>query len=230
MALFAYLQQTQRLLHDKISAEFNTADLTAYVNTARGQVAGEGQCVRGLTVLSTQSTVQSYAFSSANLVTGIAGILNLRMIYRSAAGIGIPLIMRPWEWFVQYYAGTTATGTPTTWAQLGQGQNGTFLLYPMPSGVFPLSLDAVFSPADLITDTDQEAVPYPWTDAVPYYAAYLAMLSLPDEKSRGHAAKLWEQYTEFMARARRTATPTVLPRNMPMPGIVQPAITARQGG
>ena len=48
MGLTAYQQATQRLLHDPNATYFPIADLTAYINTARGQIAMEGQCIRQL--------------------------------------------------------------------------------------------------------------------------------------------------------------------------------------
>ena len=70
---------------------------------------------------------------------------------------------------------------------------------------------------------------HPFTDAIPYYAAYLALLSSSDKERRGEAPKMWEQYTEFVARARRASTPAVLPGNMTKGGLIQPAQIARNG-
>ena len=226
MALYAYMQQTQRLLDDKGEKTFNPADIITYINTARTQIAGEAQAPRYLTTLSTAASTQSYSFSSAASVTGTSGIAVVRMISISA---GATLTMRPWAWFQQYYLTSGSTGTPSAWAQLGQGESGTVYLYPTPTSVLTLSLDAVFYPSTLAQDTDTETLPYPFTDAIPYYAAYLALLSSSDKERRGEAPKMWEQYTEFVARARRASTPAVLPGNMTKGGLIQPAQIARNG-
>ena len=38
--LFQYLERTQQLLNDLREVNFNTYDLTNYINIARGQLAG----------------------------------------------------------------------------------------------------------------------------------------------------------------------------------------------
>jgi hypothetical protein len=43
-----YLQQTQTLLNDISETSFNRTDLIDYINEARSQIAGEGQCVRAI--------------------------------------------------------------------------------------------------------------------------------------------------------------------------------------
>ena len=67
---------------------------------------------------------------------------------------------------------------PTIWSQFGQGANGSAYLYPIPSQTYQMECDCLCVPQDLRTDTDFEALPHPWTDAVPYFAAHLAFLEL----------------------------------------------------
>src|SRR5215470_4166840 len=45
MALTAYQQQTQRLLHDPNAQAYSLADITVYINIARSQIAIEGECI-----------------------------------------------------------------------------------------------------------------------------------------------------------------------------------------
>lgn len=47
--LTSYIQQTRRLLDDQSNRVYTDQDLTAFINTGRAQIAGEGQCVRFLT-------------------------------------------------------------------------------------------------------------------------------------------------------------------------------------
>lgn len=224
--LFSYLQQTQRFLGDAVQMEFNPGDLTAYVNTARSQIAAEGQCIRGLSALSSANNTQAYAFTAVgSLPAGTSGPINIRMITRAVSGGATLLTPRPWEWFNIYHIATTgvANGPPTVWAQLGQGESGTIFLSPTPDAIYALAIDAVYDPIDLTTDTQAEALPYPWTDAVPYYAAYLALMSVPGVGMKPEAEKMWDRYTEFAARARRFSTPSLLPEQNQQMGIVQPA-------
>jgi hypothetical protein len=65
-------------------------------------------------------------------------------------------------------------------------------------------------PITLASDSDPEAIPYLWTDAVPYFAAYLALLSAQSQARQADAERMFSRYSEFLNRARRFATPSVL--------------------
>lgn len=209
--LNGYLQQIMRLLNDPVQARFNPDDLKAFINTARGQIAAEGECIKVLATLATVNGTQSYAFSAASgLGAGVQAMIAARMISVTQSSLKVLLTHRPWEWFNAYYvcAAATASGVPTTWAQFGQGQNGSLFFYPTPNAVLTMNIDAVCIPNDLAVDTDAEAIPYPWTDAVRYFAAYLAYTEAQSEKD---ADRMMGLYQTFMRRARQITTATVLP-------------------
>ena len=67
---------------------------------------------------------------------------------------------------------------PAFFSQFGQGARGSIYVYPIPNQVYQLELDCICLPTDLASDQDYEAIPDPWTDAVPYFAAHLAYLEL----------------------------------------------------
>ena len=67
---------------------------------------------------------------------------------------------------------------PTICSQYGQGAGGTLYTYPIASQTYQFDLDCFCLPLDLTADGDPEAIPDPWTDAVPWYAAHLAYLEL----------------------------------------------------
>jgi hypothetical protein len=79
--------------------------------------------------------------------------------------------------------------TPCVCAQYGQGVNGSFYLYPIPSQQYQMEWDAYCLPQDLLTDLSVEAIPAPWDDAVSYWAAHLCYLSLQNF----NAAKFYEE-------------------------------------
>lgn len=86
---------------------------------------------------------------------------------------------------------------PTFCAQVGQGAAGTLYLYPLPSQVFQMEWDCQCIPIDLENNQSIEALPNPWTDAVKYFAAHLAMLELQNF----NAAKFYlEMYEKFAQR------------------------------
>ena len=83
---------------------------------------------------------------------------------------------------------------PTFCAQFGQGTNGSFFLYPLPSQAYQIEWDCFCLPLDLTTDQDVEALPQPWTEGVPYFAAYLAMLEMQNWNSARGYLELFDQF------------------------------------
>jgi hypothetical protein len=210
--LNAYLAATQNLLQNPSAPTslYSAPNLTTFINTARGQLAGDGQCVRALTTFNTVINQDVLAFSTATgLNAAVAGILHLRMI--TITNRSLPLNAWPWEYFQQYFYTSGALGQPTDWAQYGQGVTGSFFLNPIPNAIFNLVADAVCYPIPLVDDTTVEAIPYPWTDAVPYFAAYLALMGSQTNTRTEYASRMLQLYNEFKDRARRYSTPDVLP-------------------
>ena len=72
---------------------------------------------------------------------------------------------------------------PTMASQRGQGVSGDLYLYPIASQAYPLELDCFCLPQDLTDDSSVEAIPQPWQDAVPYFAAHLCYLELQNLNS-----------------------------------------------
>ena len=95
---------------------------------------------------------------------------------------------------------------PVACAQFGQGTAGSLYMYPLPSQAYQMEWDCLCLPQDLTTNLSVEALPAPWTEAVPHYMAYLAFQELQNMNSaRWH----YEQYDMFM---RRYSTYARLPR------------------
>ncbi len=68
---------------------------------------------------------------------------------------------------------------PTFCSQFGQGAGGSFYAYPLPSQTYQWEFDCFCLPTDMTLDNSiPEAIPQPWTDAVPYFAAHLAYCEL----------------------------------------------------
>jgi hypothetical protein len=66
---------------------------------------------------------------------------------------------------------------PTLWAKYGQGLNGSIYVWPLPSQASQMDWDMWCLPIVLATGGDPEAIPYPWTSPVAFYAAYLAFFN-----------------------------------------------------
>ena len=212
--LTAYLTQFQNLIQAPSSPVplISTAQATTYINTARGQVAGEGECVRVYASLETATNVQQYPFSDITFPSGtqgVQGVLNVRMMTYAVASGQKRVILRPWEWFNDFIVGqpVPVAGFPHYWAQFGQGALGT-LWVNLPDTAYSLSLDCVCYPLPLASDSDYEAIPYLWTDAVPYYAAWLGLQSV---QRQADADMMMKRFEDLMGRARRSVTSSVLP-------------------
>lgn len=214
-----YLTQTRRLLQNPSAqvALYNDTDLTDYVNTARTQVAAEGECLRALVSFQPQAGNSGpYAFSTIHTgVQGYASVFKVPQIYPALGGAQ-PVVSRSWEWFVQYYITSDATANvPTDYAQYGQGSSGSLLFNPTP-GASPqvLILDCICLPTTLTSPSQNDlAIPALWDVPVPYFAAYQALLSAQMQARWADAQRMLELYETFMARARGFATPAVLPTN-----------------
>lgn len=213
MALNAYILNTQLLLQNPPAptALYSTANLTTFINTARLQLAGETECIRATCTLSVTSSGSLYPFSSiTSLPTGIAGTYNVRQAtYVSGSG-QVYMGSRPYPWAVSYWLNNPSptSGSPSEWSQYGTGVTGSLLINPPPSGNFVLNLDCSCQPITLAVDADPEAISYPYTDAVPYMAAYYAYMSAQRQQD---ANTMLQRYEDFINRARKTVVPTILP-------------------
>ena len=229
--LTAYLTATRSLLQlpgVNSTSLYSDSDLTRFINTARVQVAGEGECIR---VHGTATTVVGqdgpYPFSAINIgtpaTTGIQGVINIQSMHVVIGNGQLFMAPRPWPWFSLYNrnSATPQQATPTEWAQYGQGaapsgvanttiNGGTFYVSPQPDDTYTLNCNTTCYPQALALDTDVEALPIFWTDAVPFFAAYFALMSAQTNARMADAAQMYKgHYEEFMDRARKQSNPSV---------------------
>ena len=219
--LTSYLTATRSLLQlpgTQSTSLYSDADLTRFINVSRGQLAGEAECIRVIGTVSTVIGQQPYNFSDINVgvasVTGVRLPLHVRSI-RVGLGTGsIWIPGRPWEWFEFYELNNAAPiqGVPTTWSQYAQGAaltvapfGGSFYVSPPPDNIYVLNCDTVCYPIGLIDDNTIEAIPQQWQDAVPFFAAYFALLSAETNARMADALTYYKMYNEFLQRARRQA-------------------------
>lgn len=167
--------------------------------------------------VSTSLNQELYTFSSLNTfvqqtpgVASIQGILSIAVM-QGAPGAYKPVLFNwPWGALQAYCRSYSAlvTNYPDRWAQYGQGVSGSFYLYPIPSGQYPMDVDCYCLPVNLASDTTPEAIPYPWTDAVPYYAAYLALLN---SQRKEDAMAMLNDYKQKIAEGGGFSRPMVIP-------------------
>lgn len=225
--LASYRTNTQSLLQNPGAPVtlYATGDIDRWVNIARGQLAGESEAIQVHGTIATVIGQRAYNFSSLNLgtpsVTGVQGAIHISRINIDVASGQRWLTPRPWEWFSQYHLNNPVpvNGIPTTWAQYGQGSagtgtgssaTGTFWLDPPPDDVYTLTCNSVCYPIALVDDATVEAIPYLWTDAVPFFASYYALLSSQTSARQADAERMFGHYQTFVERARVASNPSVL--------------------
>jgi hypothetical protein len=234
--LNAYIAQVQSLLDDAGAVEYTVPNLTIYINDARVQIALASECIRFVGRLGLTANVQPYNFG---LITGIPAGVQGALVVRKAS-VQTPsqwteIHDREWEWFWSNCLNgplSVTTGTPNTFSQFQPGVGGVVFFSPNPSTGFNTRLDCVGYPINLIDDTTPESLLYPWTEAVQYYAAYLAFLNA---QRNADADAMLQRYDLFQTRATQVTAPTTLPVNYPgqggaaIAGEARP-ITAQRGG
>lgn len=215
-----YQAQVQSLLDDFGAVEYTVANLNTYINDARVQIAGASESIRGQATLSLAAAQQSALFTAATgLPTGVAGLLSVRMA-RVQVLVGPPagwrrIEMRPWEYFFTFRLCQIINnpGLPTMAAQLNPGIGGSLYFDPVPDMPYTIGLDSVQYPIALTgAPTEIELIPAPWTEAIQYYAAYLALLNA---QRYSDATMMFDRYQLFEWRATQMTTPSRLPRQYP---------------
>lgn len=291
--LATYQTQVRRLLHDATAAFYTDADLTAYINIARNQIAAQGECVRVLTPVSgpiasvtvttggsgytaptvtftgtgagatgtvsqvggvvTSITVTTpgaryqqpvnvtisdptgqgaaaqavipnisntvvgqevYTFASVNpivvLTPGVAAIVKVNTVAISWGTLKPALRMWTWNDFQAFFRSynTSLQNWPSDCAMFGQGAAGSIYLFPLPSQITAMEWDCVCTPLTLVDDSTPEAIPFPWTDAIQFYAAYLALSNAQREAGADRMLKIYDQ---MMRTARKQAEAPFVP-------------------
>lgn len=170
------------------------------------------------------STLQEfYTIPNGNLTggtplvasTGVNGIIGVRTVTLNWGGAGgsNAYMLDYWDWtsysaYLRFYGQNGLQGNPAVWTRY----NNSVYLRPVPSQVYPMQWDCICSVVDMSSNTSPEAIPYPFTDAIPYYAAYMALLNA---QRPADAQQMKERYEEYIKRARafwqRTIIPTMYP-------------------
>lgn len=233
MALTGYLNQVASLLDDFGNVEYTQPNLITYINDARVQVALAAECIRQPAQFALVQGVQSYLFSAATFVAspaaqpiiGLAGVANVRSCrlvlfsqnpQGQAGQARVPI--RSWEWFEAYYLASNIPkqGPPVVSTRLQPGITGTLWIASAAGGPpdqpYTLNVDAVAYPIPLADDTTAEALPKPWTEAVQYYAAYLALLNA---QRNSDADAMFARYEVFERRGTQMTTPSRNPSKYP---------------
>ena len=186
----------------------------ATITDPSGQGAGAATTVTTVGANMMVPGQELYTFASraaqAQLVSGVQAIHGVLSIAASWGASRPALGRKDWGTFQAKYRAWAAgwLNNPTMWAQYGQGANGSVYLAPIPINAFNMEWDTFCIPIALVTDGTAEAIPYPWTDPIPYYAAYLAASNAQRTQD---ADRYFGQYETFMKRARAMSETPFIP-------------------
>lgn len=177
----------------------------ATITDSTGSGASVNVVTEQLNVLNQGQEV--YPFSGVNLapfpgIQTVFAVLGISVIY---ANFRYSLPCYPFSTYqsqIRQYP-YQFTYVPTMCSQHGQGANGTFYVYPLPSQTYQYELDCFCLPQDLTTNLSVEAIPDPWPDAVAYFAAHLGMLELQNYNAARFYLELFEsQLIKYSKSAR----------------------------
>ena len=163
--------------------------------------------------LTTQPSVEVYKFTDvAALIAdqGVKSIIGVQSVSISWGAFKPTLRWIPWSAMQAYLRSTNvaAQNFPNYWSQYAQGVTGSIYVWPVPILQAQMEWDCYCLPLDLASDSDVEALPYPWSDSVPYYAAFLAFQSVQDRDS---ATYMLAEAKRTMREGRSFTSPAMVP-------------------
>ena len=196
--LASYITDVQDLLNDS-GQFFPPAQLARFINKSRRRIAAVSGCIRCVPPgVYTVPMQEIYPFSDwIALVQGVIPQAQSILACRSLAvaiggkwlhdgslrGGGWKPVWKRIVWTdfqarFRIYSGTFlgTISEPGWWSQYNEGPMASIYMAPIPGQRNPMELDLTIIPSPLLTDNDPEVIPYPWTDAVAYWAAVLCLM------------------------------------------------------
>ena len=197
--LASYITDVQNLLNDAGGQMFPLPTLTRYINKSRRRIAAVSGCLRCVPAgVYTVPWQEVYPFADwIALVQGVnpqyQSILACRSVAVAIGGqwqrdgqitrggwkpVWKRVIWTDFQARFRIYNGSFigTISEPGWWAQYGEGPIGSIYLSPIPGQKNPMEVDLTCIPFPLLTDNDACPIPYPWNDAVPYWAATLCLI------------------------------------------------------
>lgn len=161
-----------------------------------------GQEVYPFSAINPLVATSGSGINSIFMVNSIATLFGTwRYVYNHVSFSKYQALIRQWATFnyISY-----------VFAQFGQGRAGSVYMYPVPNANYQMEWDVCCVPNDLNNDTDVDAVPEPFAEAVKFYAARLAYLQaqrFEDAKMMYNDEKPVGLYQTAIQRARRVSQP-----------------------
>lgn len=198
---WGYIPDTNVVVTATGSTGGTNATFNVQVSQAASTVTGQ-ETVLFSTLNTLLSAWNTSTAPPADATIGASQVIKIFSIACNQQGTFKPMLtQKVWsefQAFLRIYA-NTQQNYPVYWAQLGQGVAGSIYLFPWPAQPLQLDIQACATVIPLVNDSTPEALPYPWTDAVPYFAAYLAYTN---SSRADDAQRMFQIYEIFMKRAR----------------------------
>ncbi len=203
-----YIAEVRRLLHDATGVFWSDTELTDYINSARDRIVRDTGCLRYLassTATYNQETLDLTTITLPSYGASILDVLNLNLYWGNTR---IPLRYLAWTDFnAQLRFWQNYTGRPIGFSLYGLN---TIYFGPVPDQNYQIELDTIVLPIALLSDSQTEPIPSPYTSPVKFYAAYLAKYK---EQSYGEAEIFKAEYE----KQARSVIASSMTRRMPTP-------------
>jgi hypothetical protein len=166
--LSGYLTELRDLLHDPNDGFWPLANKIGYINRAMNQRDLDTEQNRQLFTFTLIVGTDTYTFTQVgnNQVFDVIAInliyVSTRVILEEKSLTMLNATKRPW---------TPYQGVPEAWARYGPNQ---VILGPNPSFAYTTEWDCAVYSNPLVSLTDPDPLPYPYTKPVAHYAASLA--------------------------------------------------------
>jgi len=200
-----YIFVTRRLLHDANANFWTDQELTIDINGARQRLVRDTGALRRLQTSTVTQGKEVYNFADLPEGDQTMDVLTINLYWGTTR---VPLMYKPWTQFnaeLRYYQ--SYIGQPVAFSLYG---TNSFYIGPLPDQTYTIELDTVIRPVDMVNLSDVEVIKDPWTEPVPYYAAYTAKFK---EQSYGEAEIFRQQYIQKC----QNLLATTFTRRMPMP-------------
>lgn len=183
MTLSQYITAVRRLLNDSQRNYWPNDELTDYINEARRKTAVDTICVRDFQLASLTVGQERYTY---NALFGTSpqtiDVINVTLLWGATR---VPMRYAPFTIFSAYFRPwINYRQLPVVFSVYNMSE---FWLAPNPDQTYQGEFDTARLPLTLANDNTVDDIPIPYSDAVKYYAAYLARLRL-------------QQYTEAKAQ------------------------------
>ena len=189
-----YITQTRRLLHDGSAQFWTDAELIDYINAGRNAVVSDTGCNRILQSYSLIANQEVYSYVALPQGTSTIDVINITILWGTQR---VPLdYMAFTEFNAKLRGWQTFVSRPTVFTTYG---NQSVMIGPVPDQVYPAEFDTVVLPFQMAANVlTPDTLMYPFTDAVPYYAASQAKEKTQDKTE---AAEFMQQYGQKALRA-----------------------------